>query len=622
MADIKNSNQNPLFKAWWKEPKDQAHRLIFDVISRIHMQQSARMDRNLRALQLYGNSDSMLGGAPYTYSQLSRPALPDNRVKVNIISSMCDTVSAKIGKMKPRVSFLTDGGDAMTQEQAKKLNKYMMGAFYKNDIYAKHREMFTDSTIFDIGAIKHYIQDGEIKSERVMAMELYVDLGDSLYGKPMGLYQVKYIQKDILIEQFPEMRGAINSSAHTIDSRGLDNKTNAEFVIVMEAWHLPINKDGKDGRHVICVQNGTLLDEGYKKDYFPFTFMRWSNMRFGFWGQSLADRLTGNQIEINKMLRIIQKSFHLGSAFKVFLEFGSKVAKEHINNEIGSIVYYTGQKPEFYVPKTVNEEYFRHLEWLIKSSYEEAGISQMSSQSLKPAGLDSGVALREYQDIETERFALVSQMYESTFLETARQYIDLSKELADEGEDFKVVAQSKKFIETIKWSEVDIEHNEYIMQMFPVSMLPHEPAGRLQFVQELMKEGMIPADYGLQLLDFPDLDPYLSLKTAAVDDLMDTLSNILTEGKYQSPEPLQDLAQGVKLFQSAYLKAKNQKVPQEKLELILRWMSQAQAMLDQADQAAQAQQMAMQQAQGPQGSQPQPAPQQIAPQPISPIKTQ
>jgi hypothetical protein len=38
--------------------------------------------------------------------------------------------------------------------------------------------------------------------------------------------------------------------------------------------------------------------EDYDKSYFPFTFFRWSPRLTGFWGDSLANRLTGNQIEI------------------------------------------------------------------------------------------------------------------------------------------------------------------------------------------------------------------------------------------------------------------------------------------------------------------------------------
>jgi len=366
-----------------------------------------------------------------------------------------------------------------------------------------------------------------------------------------------------------------------------------DYVLVVEAWHLPSGKDVGDGRHVITIEKDTLLDEEYTREYFPFTFFRWSKRLTGFWGQSLTERLIGIQLEINKLLRLIQKAFHLGSAFKVFLEYGSKVAKEHLNNELGSIVYYTGQKPEFYAPKVVNEEVFRHLQFLIQSAYEESGVSQLSATSKKPSGLDSGKALREYNDIETERFAITSQEYEASFLETARQYIDLVKELYDEGHDYEAVAESKRMIEKIKWSEIDIEDNEFILKMFPTSSLPTTPAGKMQYVQELINNGFIPKEYALSLLDFPDLDEYTSLANAGLDNLKKTLYNILNKGLYEAPEPYQDLVGGITMFQNAYLRGKNEDVPESRLELIRKWISNAEAIMSTASQNAQAQEQLM-----------------------------
>lgn len=559
---------------WWVNKNNSAHNDIFEVVSKIHMNTEERRERNLRSLRLYGNAD-LVGLAPYSFSTSALPSLPDNRVKVNVVSSMADTVAAKISKMKPRITFLTSGGDFSAQENAKKLNKFTLGVFHKNNIYKHHQAAFKDSTVFDVGALKHFIDGNEIKTERVLATELYVDEVDAMYGDPKSLHQVKYIHKEVLKKMYPNKVASIGMASNAFGNQSISNEAMKDYVVVIESWHL----DDKNGRHVISLDKDTLLDEVYIRDYFPFTFMRWSDRLTGFWGQSLAERLTGNQIEINKMLRIIQKSFHLGSAFKVFLEHGSRVAKDHMNNDIGSIVYYSGSKPEYYVPQVIHPEYFRHLEFLITSSYEEAGISQLSAGSRIPGGLESGKAIREYNDVETERFALVSQGYESSFMETTKQYLDLVKEMARNGVDYQVTAQSKKFIESIKWSEVGIEDNEFIMQMFPVSMLPHTPAGRLAFVQELISANFVPQEYGLKLLDFPDLEGFANLATAAIDDIMSALEDILVKGEYNPPEPFQDLGTGLKIFQSAYLRSRAEKVSEDKLEMLRLWIESAQAIL-------------------------------------------
>ncbi len=565
---------------WWTATKDDVATAVFEVVNRLILQDSARQERNLRSLRLYGSSD-LSGMGAYGVSRYASPTLPENRVKVNVISSMVDTVTSKIAKMKPKVTFLTSGGDWTSQQNAQKLNKFMIGAFYANKIHSIHQEGFKDAAIFDIGAIKHYVADGKIVSERCLPTELYVDAVDALYGAPRSLYQVKYIHREVLSQMFPKKVAIIKMAKSQLD-RQVQMDDADDYIAVVEAWHLQSGKKTGDGRHTLCVDTGWLYDEEYTRDYFPFTFFRWSTRGIGFWGQSLAERLTGNQIEINKMLRIIQKAFHLGSAFKVFLEYGSRVAKEQLNNEVGSIVYYTGQKPDYYVPQTVHPEYFQHLNFLVQSSYEEAGISQLSASSKKPAGIESGKAIREYNEVETERFAIVSQTYEQSFLDTARIYVDLAKDISEDGGDFEVVAQSKKFIETIKWSEVAVDDNQYIMQMFPTSMLPQTPAGRIEYVQELVNNGYIPKDFGLKLLDFPDLESYTDLVNAPLDNLMDTLEQIMVKGEYNPPEPYQDLNTGIKMFQSAYLKGRTTKVPEKQLEMLRTWISTAEAMLQSA----------------------------------------
>lgn len=610
---------------WWTLDKNASHAHIFDQAVDIQRKSSLRMDKNNRCLLLYGNYNLTFTD-PASYLRSSSPIMPETRVKLNIAASMSDTVCAKISKMKPRVTFLTDEGDFNSQTQAKKLTKFIDGAFYKNKIYELHQTGFRDCTVFDAGILKHYIsQDKTIITERVLPNELLVDDHDAAYGSPRSIYQVKMIRKDLLNAMYPKKQALVEVSSPSLTSKfqSMDQTKTSSYVAVIETWHLPSSKDSGDGRHVICTDKVSLLDEEYDKDYFPFTFFSWSKPHMGFFGQSLVERLMGNQIEINKMLRIIQRSFHLGSAFKVFLEYGSKVAKDHINNEIGSIVYYAGSKPEFYVPQVVHPEYFQHLQFLIKASYEEAGISQLSASSKLPAGIDggSGKAIREYNDLETERFVLIAQMYEASFLQTAEIYVDLAKDIKEMGGDMKVVAQSKQFIESIKWSEIDLENDNYIMQMFPTNSLPHTPSGRLAYVQELVNNGYIDRAAARDLLDFPDIDENGSLENAAIQDLRRDLYDILESKEFRIPEPYQNLQYGMKLFQAAYLRARSRNAPTKILDNLQRWMTLANQLIQTA-----AQPIAQQQAMGQMPAQPglpaaqpqQPSPQVAGPNPVPP----
>lgn len=577
--------------SWWTvKNKEELAKQLFDCITKIYDDQMGRRDMNVRCAQLYGNCPISTSG-PTSANVLSFPALPENRVKINIISSMVDTVAAKISKMKPRVRFLTTKGDWFVQEKAKKLTQYVAGMFYNLDVYRLHQKMFKDSAIFDIGAIKHYRDGNRIVSERVLATELYVDEADAFYGTPTKLYQIKYVHKDILINEYPKHTYAIETAQSVLNTYDAQSSNADDYVVVVEAWLKSSKPGANDGRHVISISNQVLLDEGWAKTYFPFTFSRWSDTVVGFYGQSLAERLIGNQIEINKMLRIIQRSFHLGSTFKVFLEMGSKIAKEQLNNDIGALIYYNNQPPTYYTPQVIHPEYFQHLRYLIQSSYEEAGVSQLSASSKMPQGIDggSGKALREYNDLETERFVLNAQQYEYSFLQTACQHIDLAREIYEDGEKMEVVAESKRFMDSIDWADIALENNQFISQMYPTSGLPSQPTGRLAYVQELINSGFIDATYGRSLLDFPDTEEYTTLKDAILDNIRRTCAAMLYKGEFDPPEPMQGLALGIEHMRLEYLRAKDDGAPEDRLDLVRRWIEQAEAMNRKAQEAATAQ---------------------------------
>lgn len=595
---------------WWDEEdsKDTAEKL-FQLIDKIGEEQDDRIEKNLRCAMLYGNMP-IAGLTPDGYARTTMPNLPENRVKINIIASMCDTVAAKISKMKPPVNFITKRGDWAVQDRARRLTQFVSGLFYRNKVYNLHQQMFKDGAVLDVGAIKHWREGKHIRSERVLGSELFVDNADALYGCPRGLYQIKYVHRKTLIKKYPDLEKEIMAGRSTFKSSDSTARTRMEYVLVVEAWRLPSSPDAKDGRHVIAVDNGILVDEKWEKSYFPFTFFRWTDHIVGFYGQSLAERLTGNQVEINKMLRIIQRSFHLGSQFKIFLEYGSRVPKEHLNNEVGSIIYYAGQAPIFAAPQVVHPQYFEHLRYLIQSSYEEAGVSALSASLRVPKGIDggSGRAISEYNDLETERFVIQAQRYEQSFIDTAAQYVDLAREIAKEYGGIEVEAESKRFIETIKWEEVALANNEFVLQMLPTAALPQTFGGRLRRVEQMLNLGLIDRTYARDLMDLPDVEDNQSLEDAELEDIKNAAYRMLYKGETFAPEPIQSLPLAINYMRSYYLRARLDNAPQERLDLILDWISRADLLVGQARNAA-TQQQTMAQPQLPAAA-PQAAPQQ------------
>lgn len=567
---------------WWKKQKQDLFKDVFQYVHILGERQSYRESDNLRYMRLYGNFETVgLSAHQYAKFDPSYGSLP--RVTLNVIQSMVDTVVSKITKSRPKVTFLTEGGDWSLQTKAKKLTQFIEGQFYASNYYQEVEKAFLDMCIMGTGCVKIYNDGTNICAERTLINEIIVDDAEAYYGRPRQMLQTKYIHRDVIKDMFPEDSSFIDSANKSDNYYSQDTQNNDDMIMVVESWHLPSGKNAKDGRHAISISNRTLMEEEYTKDYFPFIFIKWNLRPLGFFGQGLAEQLQGLQLEINKILKTIQISMHLTSIPKVFVEASSKVVTAHLDNRIGSIIKYVGTKPSYESVSAIPQDLYQHLDRLYNRAFEIAGISQLSAQSAKPSGLDSGRALREFYDIESERFQAVSKRYQDSFLDAAAIFVDLSKDLYEQldanGEDFAVQVKGDKFIKTINWKDIDLAEDKYMMHMFPTSMLSSTPSGKLADVQELIQAGMIPAEYGPRLLDFPDLEAYQSREEAHIDDIERAIELIVEDGQYETPEPYQDLRLGIKLMQQAYLLYRTQKLPEEKLDLFRRWMADANELL-------------------------------------------
>lgn len=570
---------------WFKTKPAARPSAIFQFVKALNQEQAYRQDDNFRYMRLYGSQELYaLRGYKAAAVQSSTPLA--NRITMNIIQSMIDTVVSKIGKNRPKPTFLTEGGDWSQQSRAKKLTQFIEGQFQACDFYSKAAVAFLDSCIFGTGCIKIFKHNGEIKAERVFIDEIKVDDREALYGDPRQMHQEKYIHKDVLKEMFPAHATAIDiASSASTSSESYSTTQHSDMLMVVESWHLRSGPEAKDGIHSISVENQELFTEEYDKDYFPFLFWRWGLRPLGFFGQGLAEQLQGLQLEINKILRTIQVSMHLVSVPKIFIEASSKVVSAHLDNRIGSVIKYAGVKPEAGQLGQIPPELFDHLDRLYQRAYEIAGISQLSANAMKPAGLESGKALREFNDLETERFMSVAQRYEQVFMAAPKIMIDLAKEINEDMKEeggYKIKVKGKKFFTSIKWKDVEMDQDQYITSIFPTSALSSNPASRLQDVQDLIAAGFVSREDAFKLLDFPDLQAFLNFETAAGEDIDMVIEKIVEDGEYMTPEPYQNLEYGIQKMQKAYLLFRSQGLPEVKLELIRRWMEDANGLINKA----------------------------------------
>jgi hypothetical protein len=251
----------------------------------------------------------------------------------------------------------------------------------------------------------------------------------------------------------------------------------------------------------------------------------------------------------------------------------------HINNVPGEIMFYIGDRPpQNVVGQAMGPEIYTWVETLFRKAFEITGITALSATGQKPAGLDAGVAIREYHDIESERFVKKGQRFERFVLAVCEKTINCARQLYTSGKNMRVKAPGSRTIEQIEWSDVNLRDDAYVMRVFPTSILPSTPAGRYQTVREMMTDGFVSGEQAISLLDMPDVEGYMGLAAAAYRDIERIIAKILDKGEYEPPEPYGDLALAVKIGQSAYLRARNEGADDKRLDLLCRWIDEAQEM--------------------------------------------
>ena len=559
---------NDTSRKWWLLDGLEMAQTIVSTVTSLAAGDAKRQTQYQISARLYGNTSIMgISGLNYSKIQSVQSTLKD-RVSYNVIGSCIDTLQSKMTKNKPKPAFITSGGSWKLQRQAKKLDKFIDGIFYENNAYELATQIFKDACVFGDGIVHVFEDHGRCKFERVIPSEIYVDQMESFYGYPRQMHRVRNVDRDVLLELYPEHKDLILSAdAAKVDITGTYQNISDQITVV-ESYHLPSGPDAKDGVHVIAIDKGILFKEKWEKSYFPFAKFSWSNRLYGFWGQGLAEQLQNLQLEINKILWVIQRSMHMAGTFKVFLERGSKIVKEHISNDIGVLIDYTGAPPAFATPPIVPQEIYMHLQTLKSQAFEQAGISMLSATSQKPAGLNSGKALREFNDIETERFMAVGQAFEQFFINLGKLAVETVKDIFAREKSYVIRTPGKKFLETLDWKNIKLEDDEYVLKIYPVSKLPRDPAGQLQTITEYIQAGFISPRAGRRLLDFPDLEKAEDLATAQEDWLQQVIEQMIDDGKVYHPEPDDDLELARELALQYLPFAKMNGAPEDNLQLL------------------------------------------------------
>lgn len=584
---------------WYDEPKGDVHKTLSGVLRVVRDANSWRRDADEYHAALYGGGSATMAlrpgrGGRYAYQPATLPH--------NVCRGAADTLTAKVAKHRPLPQVLTQNGDWKARKRGKKMTKLIEGCFYNLRIFEAHaRRIVRDACVFGRGGLRVWRQGKRLKVERVHPLELFVDEWDARYGEPRNLYHVRWMDRGVVTEAFARSAdGAIDKAAkqaiddavgatlidYADDEDG--ESSTVDMVQVAESWHLcddeeahassggPPDDHECTGRHCIVVQGMDLVDEPWDRPSFPIALLHYNEALFGFYGQGLVEQLEGFQSSINYASERLEEMIQQ-SGVVITTPLGGEITDTEIRNGIGTLLTHKpGLAPQVLQFDLVNEHIRARPNELREQALNDAGLSQMSVQSEKPAGVEAAVAIQALDDIETERFIIFGRQYESWCLDVSRQLIACIRDIAKEFGDFEASVPLKGGMLPLSWKDVYVDGFE--LRIFPTSLLPQQLGARLEKLMQLFNSQVIDRAVFLRELDAPDLAAELDMETADKLNVDERLESMLETddpedaNAYKPPTPYQDFSWAARRAQQLLNKAETDGAPDENLGLIRRYI--------------------------------------------------
>lgn len=574
---------------WWRrDGLSPPHVRLTQWVDHLERLQSYRRRALLLHATLYGALPTV-GMAVNEFARTT-PGVRSN-ISLNVCKNMVDAVTSKIAaKARPNLSFSTSGADFDDERKAEDLDRGVKGVFYQNKFDRTSKLTFRDGCIFGTGSNLVYgdVEDKKVCISRLKTWQVIVDDAEAGYDDgPRSLFVRRYYDKGYLEHLYPKYRDEIRASK--IDpgdeSWGFGYDATAFRAEVTFGWHKQAANDADDGRLTVALRTVTLQDEPWHKKRFPTSHYKWSEPMEGFYGVGLCEELLSIQMEINKLLRQIQQGHHLVCG-RWLIETSSDVVVSHINNDLSTIVRYSGIKPEYIAPSIIASEMYEHLWNLYAKAYEISGVSQLGAQAQKPAGFDSGEAMRRAEDIQTERFLDTAQRFEDYVLDTGQLVVEEARDLADTLGSYEVRLPAGDVYDTIDWKKLpDTDGFEMVAQ--PTSAIPGTPTGKIQYATDMMKLNVYDPEDLLEVMDMPDTSGITARKLASRRMVERIIGSIMSDGKWYSPEPFLNLPQARKIATDAYLVYSNKrKVPEKRLRLLRDWIKEVEMLIKRGEAAA------------------------------------
>lgn len=449
------------------------------------------------------DSNNFAVGWSYLYSDNTLP--PSN---LNVIKSIIDTLTSKIAQSKVRPYFNTMNGDYNDMQSAIQTQQYFDIVFENYGVHKIVSEAFRDSCIFDTGII--FVDTDDVK--RANPWGVYFDPNETNNNIPYT--KIVYERNNYPVSALPK----------SVKEK-VKNKS-----IVYCSYSLYF--DTVNHIKAYLVNDKVLLTEKYNLDIVPFVILPYQRL-IGNTSLSIVDTLYSLQTEIDLIEQKIGEASQLTPANTMFVPEGSNIKANQINNGIGNIMTYRpspagGDPVSISTPNFIAQQYIDARNDYIQKAYELTGISLLSATGQKPSGVDSGIALSTLENVESDRF-------ETQVKQVINSYVEITKLIIKLKEDNENILPESNNIYNVKWADIKKSVDNMKIQFSAADSLSKDPSVKLQQLQVLAQQGIIPKNRVAQLMELPDIQSGYNLSNNAINAVYTVIDDCINHDNFNIP---------------------------------------------------------------------------------------
>ena len=413
-----------------------------------------------------------------------------NQLSFNLIRELVDSAAARVCRQMA-CKVITVGGDSALQQQSARMSRLIDGLNLENNTREVLETMFIDAcTCRGFGAGKAYFDaiSEEIRFERIDPMSVFFRYSEG--PKPLNLFVQSTVSKEYMLDTYTkkadELRRVPQGRRPVIVGVEPAGASGEQTLLVNEGWKLA--RGEKKGRWVMTCGQVVLENEEYPYDFHQVVLLRVLPEFTGAGGVSLARIGASFHRWQNQLIRMTHDSMR-GNVPRVVRHVGTTINGGGVGDTPYDETVWEGtQKPDFIPGNMASEQVLQFIPTLSHQAHVTTGVNENMASGVKPTGINSGAALREFTQFADARLNGPNERYSQAWSDVGKAYIGIG------GEHYKkksvvVRAPGAAMLQEIKWDEVDLKKNKYRVQFDVTSGLSSTLPAKMQDVGDLQDLG-------------------------------------------------------------------------------------------------------------------------------------